>query len=152
MNWRLIGVLALVVGLGKGAVSLFGVKSAVVGWAILLGAGLTCAIVLVLKAPARYFLHGFWTGFFSQVIETLLAAVFAGTYMTNNPDFATLVSQFPMSVNPRALLVVLAPLAGGFNGLLLGVFTWVVSKILGPDKPAATPAPPAEPPTVPPSV
>ena len=150
MNWRLIWTLSIVVGLASGVVSLVGIQSAVLAWALLLGVGFACGIILVLKTPGRHFGHGFWTGFFSQVMETVLTAVFAGTFVANNPEFAQLLSQFPVPVNARAMLLVIAPFAGLFNGILFGLFTWIVSKILGPDKSAPAPVTPPEPPPPPP--
>jgi hypothetical protein len=150
MNWKLIWTISVIVGLGSGAISLVGIQSAVLAWAVLLSAGFACGIILVLKTPGRHFAHGFWTGFFSQVIETVLTAIFAGSFIANNPEFARMLSQFPVPVNARALLLGIAPFAGALNGLMFGIFTWIVSKILGPDKTAPAPVMPPEPPPPPP--
>jgi hypothetical protein len=141
MNWKLIGALSAGVGVVFGIISLFGVATPAIGWVITLTVSAGCAIVLVIKVPAQHFAHGFWTGFLAAVLKTLIAAVFADTYMRANPEFSQQLSQMPVSINPRILLLLAAPFAGLFSGLMLGVITWVVAKILGPDRPA--PAQPA---------
>jgi hypothetical protein len=146
MNWKFVWGLSVAFGVVTGILSLFVVGPPAVGVAVTLAVNIACAIVLVLKTPAKYFTHGFWTGFFASVIKALVLAVFADTYLRANPGVAQQFSQMPIAISPRVILVIAAPIAGIMGGLILGAITWVVSKILGPDKPAATPAPPPEPP------
>ena len=150
MNWKPVWTLSVVVGVAMGILSLFRIESMAIGWAITLGVSFVCAILLVLKAPGRYFLHGFWTGFLFTLIETFVAVIFPDAFMRANPDFAQQYSQLPVAIHPRVFLLLAAPFAGLFGGLILGVVTWIVSKILGPDRSAPSSAPPPSPP-VPPS-
>jgi hypothetical protein len=149
MNWKTVWTLSVVVGLVMGVLSLFRIESAAIGWAIMLGVSFVCAILLVLKTPGRYFLHGFWTGFLFTLIETFVAAVFPDTFMRANPDFAQEYSQLPVAMHPRVFLLLAAPFAALFGGVFLGIATWIVSKILGPERPAPSSAPPPPPPAPP---
>ena len=135
----------MVIGLVMGVLSLFRIDSAVINWVITLGVSFTCAILLVLRTPGRYFLHGFWTGFLFSLIETLVAAVFPQTFLNANPDFAAQYNQLPVPMHPRVFLLIAAPFAGLFGGLIIGVVTWIVGKILGPDKSSREQEPPPPP-------
>ena len=152
MNWKPVWTLAVVAGLATGILSLFRIESPAVGWAITLGANFACAIWLVLRAPGHYFLHGLWTGFFSTLIEVSVAVIFPGRFMQANPDFAQQYSQLPIAIHQRVFLLMAAPFAALLAGVFLGVITWLVSKILGPDKtqPAPTPTEPPPPENLPP--
>lgn len=147
LNWKLILALSAV-GLAGAAVTVWGGLGKGEVW-LSLAVTLALAMVIAARAPSRYFLHGFLVGAIGTVVEILAQLPFFSRVLDHNPDMRQMFADMPVGIPPEAVMLLAAPVAAAFNGLLTGFVAWLVAKFLGKSQPAAG-VPPASPPASPP--
>lgn len=129
MNWILIISLSLF-GVMVGMLSIFGVTEGKEYW--MLGIVLlVSSLVLGMKAPGKFFKHGFFTALISALLSSVLHYVFYDTYMANNASFAEQMSQVPDGFNMRIMMLVGGPFSGAISGVILGGLTILMARLLG---------------------
>ena len=115
--------------------------ASVLGWTrgiegfLWLGIGIGCAVVLALAAPRRPFLHGLLTGALAGGLSPILQTMLFPIYVRNNPELGAELASSPVS--PRLLFLASAPVIAALSGVVLGVLTWVLARILRRARPAA---------------
>jgi hypothetical protein len=85
MRWTLILALAPL-GTLVGVLSLFGLWRTWMEFVVWLVVGAAWVTVLHVRLDHRYFLHGFLTALIGGVSAVVVQALFATTYVANNPD------------------------------------------------------------------
>ena len=128
MDRRLIAMLS-VAGVVMGVASVLGWTQHREGvlWLVI---AIASAFVIAREAPRAFFLHGFWTGLFAGIASTLIQCALYSTYLANNPDSAAQIQTMPATWNPRVMLLIFAPLLGLANGVVIGLLSWVASRMI----------------------
>jgi len=133
MNWKIIFQLSLFgLIMAIGTVSLIPEKIEPAFWLVIF---VISAIVIVRACAGRYFLHGFLVSMVNSVWITAVHVICYKTYVTNHPDFAKSLPQL-LPTHPRTTMIIYGPLFGVAFGLILGLFSFVASKII--KKPAVS--------------
>jgi amino acid permease len=128
MNYRLIFQLSLY-GLAMAVATVFWIPSSSepVFWLLIF---IVCAYFIALKSNGRYFLTGFLVSIVNCVWITAAHIIFFQTYLTNHPQEAEMMSRMPFHDSPRLMMLLTGPLVGIISGLILGLFSFLGSKIL----------------------
>jgi hypothetical protein len=128
MNWKLIFTLSLF-GLAMAIATVFWIPSNIepIFWLLIF---LFCAYQVAKNVSDKYFLHGFLVSLVNCVWITTAHILFAETYLFNHPNEATMMQTMPMPDSPRLMMAMTGPIIGIISGLVLGVFSWIASKIV----------------------
>jgi hypothetical protein len=128
MNYRLIFQLSLY-GLAMAVATVFWIpsNSEPVFWLLIF---IVCAYFIALKSNGRYFLTGFMVSIVNCVWITAAHIIFVQTYLTNHPQEADMFTKMPIPDSPRLMMLLTGPLVGIISGLILGLFSFLGSKIL----------------------
>lgn len=128
MNWKLIFQLSLF-GLAMAAATVALIPSSVEPfcWLVIF---VICAYLIVKNASGKYFLHGFATSLVNSVWITTAQVLFYHSYMAHHPDMVTMPANMPMANHPRLMMVISGPFFGAGFGLVLGLFSWIASKVI----------------------
>src|SRR5687768_10396172 len=107
MNWKLIFQLSLF-GLAMGIATVFWIPSGVepLFWLVIF---LFCAWVIGLRCSDKYFLHGFTVSLVNSIWITSAHMIFSSTYLANHPQEAEMMKNFPLSDNPRLMMLMTGP-------------------------------------------
>jgi hypothetical protein len=127
IQWRLILFLSLF-GVAMGAFSVMGFTGGAEPflWPII---AIFCAIVIGTKTN-RTFANGLFTGLLVGGIAPLIQAVFFHTYISNNAAAAAQLKQLPPGLSPRLIFFIQVPLIGLISGMVLGLLSWIVGKVV----------------------
>ena len=124
MNWRLIFALSLF-GLAMAVASLFGLGLfEFVLWPAIF---IIYAWIIAIRAPGKYFLHGFLVSIVNSIWITTIHLAFFSMYGKNNPQ---MVQGTPPGMSPQVIMIVAGPLVGVVLGLIAGLFAFIASKIV----------------------
>lgn len=138
MNFKLILILSLF-GLAMAIATVSLIPSAIepLFWLVIF---IVCAIAIAKKAPGKYFLHGFLVSIVNSVWITAAHCLMFYTYITTHPEFLLATGGLPPALagHPRRVMVPIGIISGIFFGLILGLFSWIASKIF--KRGAAAPA------------
>jgi hypothetical protein len=128
MNIKLILALSLF-GLAMGIATVFVIPSKIepVFWLIIF---LVSAWLIAKRAPGKYFLHGFLVSLVNCVWITGAHILLAGPYLQRHADEAAMLAKMPMPDSPRLMMAMTGPVIGIISGLVLGLFSFVASKIV----------------------
>jgi hypothetical protein len=110
MNWNLIFRLSLF-GLAMAIGTVFVIPGKV-ELAVWLPIFLICAYVIALRAPGKYFLHGFCVSLANCVWITGTHMLFSGPYLARHAEEAAMLAKMPMPDHPR-LMMPSAPTGAG---------------------------------------
>lgn len=91
---------------------------------------ITCAYIIAKKCNSHYFLNGFMVSLMNAVWVTSAHVLLYNDYMANHLDEAALMSEMPMPTHPRLMMLITGPIIGIISGLVLGMFSFVASKVL----------------------
>jgi uncharacterized membrane protein len=94
------------------------------------------AYFIAKNAPGRYFLHGFLTSLVNSVWVTGIHILFFNTYFQSHSEQFAAMSSTPLSEHPRVMMLVVGPIIGIVSGLVLGLFSFIISKMM--KKPVTT--------------
>jgi hypothetical protein len=126
MNILLVLACAAVGGLTGLGVTMGWIPYGTETW-VNVAAGLILALMLGLLAPGKFFLHGFLVGFLYEIAECAVILIAFDRYVASNPQVLEAFDKLPMS--PKKFIVILAPIIGIVYGLILGLLTWLASKV-----------------------
>jgi hypothetical protein len=128
MNWKLIFTLSLF-GLAMAIATVFWIPSNIepIFWLLIF---LFCAYQVAKNASDKYFLYGFLISLVNCVWITSVHILFAETYLFNHPNEAAMMQTMPMPDSPRLMMAMTGPVVGIISGLVLGLFSWIASKIV----------------------
>ncbi len=130
MNWKLIFSLSLF-GLAMALATITLVPSSVepLFWVAIL---VFCAYVIGKKANGKSFLHGFYVGLVNCIWVTSAHIIFSSTYLQHHAQEAAQYNKMnaQMGWGPTAAMLVFGPLIGIASGLVIGLFSWIASKLL----------------------
>jgi len=131
VNWKWIGILALVSAVTT-LITIFGlVPEGVVQYVISFAISIAFAFVLARNTASKFFLNGLVLGVVAGVAATLVQMMFFNTMLENNPEMAKRFEQMPANMNPVAAMAMFAPIGIAFSALIMGLFTWVIAMLLG---------------------
>ncbi len=123
MNWKLIFQLSIFgLIMAFATISLIPEKYEPAFWLVIF---VFCAYVIAKAAPGKFFLHGFLVSMVNCVWITGAHGFFYSTYTSNHPDMAAMYT----GTHPRMMMLVFGPLFGAAFGIILGLFSFVASKI-----------------------
>jgi hypothetical protein len=130
MNWKIIfqlSVFGLIMAFGT--ISLIPEKIEPAFWLVIF---IFCAVVIAKVCPGKYFLHGFLVSMVNCVWITAVHIAFRQTYVANHPQMASMGTSMPQSiaVHPRLVMAIMGPVFGALFGIILGLFSFVASKIV----------------------
>jgi hypothetical protein len=128
MDWKLIISLSMF-GLAMGIATVFVIPSNIepAFWVCIF---LICAALIAKRAPGKYFLHGLSVSLVNSVWITAAHVLLFDSYVAHHAREAAMASKFPMP--PRVAMLLTGPLIGLASGLVLGLFSFVASKLVKP--------------------
>jgi len=92
---------------------------------------IVCAIVIAKKCSGKYFLNGFMVSIFNCVWITTVHLLLYSTYIANHHDMHEMLTlNNPFAGHPRLFMAVSGPVIGIISGLVLGLFSFIASKII----------------------
>ncbi len=128
MNWKIIfqlSVFGLIMAFGT--ISLIPEQFEFVFWLVIFA---FCGYVIARASRRRFFLHGFCISLVNSIWLTLVHILFYTSYAAHHPQVIKAVEALPMANHPRLLMVLMAPIYGCIFGLILGLFSFIASKIV----------------------
>lgn len=128
MNWKLIFQLSLF-GLAMGIATVYFIpsKAEPLCWLFIF---ILCAYFIAKHCPEKYFLNGLCVSLLNSVWIMAAHVLLYDTYIQNHAEEAEMMSQMPLSVSPKLMMLVMGPVVGLVSGLVLGLFAVIASKIV----------------------
>ena len=116
-------------GLAMGIATVFVIPSNIepVFWLVIF---VICAYVIAKRCTAKHFLHGFLVSLANCVWITGSHILFADSYLARHPQEAAMMANMPMPDSPRLMMLMTGPIVGIVSGLVLGLFSFVASKLV----------------------
>ena len=127
MNWKLIFALSLF-GLAMALLTIAWIPTSAEPF-FWIAIFVLCGYHLAKRAPGKLFLHGFLTSMINSVWITGAHVAAFATYMTHHPEMAVM-NAGPLAHHPRVLMLFVGPCIGAASGLVLGLITWILGRIL----------------------
>jgi hypothetical protein len=130
MNWKIIFQLSIFgLIMAFATVSLIPEKIEPAFWLVIF---VFCAWVIAKACPGKYFLHGFLVSMVNCIWITGVHIAFRETYELKHPDMAAMGSNMPaaLAVHPLLAMAIMGPFFGALFGIILGLFSFVASKIV----------------------
>jgi hypothetical protein len=131
MNWKLIFLLSLF-GLAM-AISTIWIPTHIEPF-FWLAIFIICAYLIARNCSGKFFLHGLLVSLANSIWITVIHVLLFKTYIMNHPKEDAMMQSLPtpMSIHPRALMLLTGPLVGLISGLVLGLFAYIASRIWKP--------------------
>ena len=131
MNWKLIFQLsAFGLIMACATVSLIPEKVEPAFWLVIF---IFCAYVIAKVCTGKFFLQGFLVSLVNCIWITGAHMIFYSTYITNHPNVAQMAADHPfLPAHPRLAMLITGPVFGIASGLVLGLFSFIASKIVKP--------------------
>lgn len=130
MNWKLIFGLSLF-GLAMAFATVYWIPMSTERfmWPVIM---LICAYLVAKNATGKYFLHGFLVCLVNCVWITGAHITLADTYLAIHADEAAQYVELnrKAGLNITQAMLIMGPVIGIFSGLVLGLFSFIASKIL----------------------
>lgn len=126
MNWKIIFQLSsfgFIMAIAT--VSLIPIKIEPVFWLTIF---VFCSIVIAKVCNEKYFLHGFLVAMVNCFWIVLFHVLFAKTYTHHHLQIEGHIPP-PLGQHPRLGMVIFGPVFGALSGLVLGLFSFIASKI-----------------------
>jgi hypothetical protein len=135
MNWKLIFQLSVFgLAMAFATISLIPSKIEPAFW---LAIFLICAYVIAKNCSSQFFLHGFLVSIVNCIWITGAHVFFYNSYITNHPEAASMSAQMPLHNHPRLLMLLMGPIFGAAFGIVLGLFSFLASKLIRRSNPAS---------------
>lgn len=127
MNWKLIFLLSLF-GLAMGLLTVSVIPSSVEPfcWLIIL---LISAVSIARNCHSRFFLHGFMLGIVNCVWITAIQLIMYHAYVAHHPGIEVSFAKTPFATHPRIMMGIMDVCIGVGSGLILGLFSFIASKM-----------------------
>jgi hypothetical protein len=128
INKRLVFQLSLF-GLAMAFATVYFIPSRIepVFW---LGIFIICAYFIAKKCRGRYFLQGLYVSLLNAVWIISAHILLFKTYIQNHPEEASMLRKMPLPDSPRLMMLMTGLFIGFISGLILGLFSFVASKIV----------------------
>jgi hypothetical protein len=128
MNWRLVFMLSLF-GLVMSVATVFVIRANIepVFWLVIF---VYCAYMIARGGTGRFFLHGFMVSIFNCVWITAGHIIFLNSYLSTHPNEAAMMQNMPMPDSPALMMLMVGPVVGIISGIVLGLFSFIASKIV----------------------
>ena len=130
MNWKIIFQLSLFgLIMAVATVSLIPEDIEPAFWLVIF---VFSAWVIAKVCPGKYFLHGFLTAILNCVWITAVHLIFRDAYLSHHPHVVSMNRDLPRHIarHRRLVMVITAPFFGLTFGIILGLFSFVASKIV----------------------
>ena len=129
MNWKLVFQLSMF-GLAMGIATVFVISSTIepLFW---LAIFVICAYIIAKQAAGRYFLHGLFVSLVNSFWITSAHVLLFQQYIDRHPQEAAMMASMPLPTYPRLMMLITGPVIGLVSGVVLGLFAFVASKIVG---------------------
>ena len=128
MNWKLIFQLSLFgLAMAIGTVYFITSKTEPLWWLVIF---IYCAYVIAKQGHEKYFLHGFLVSVINSLWIIIVHIALFDTFVTNHPDEFAMMNKMPFAEQPKIIMVVIGLSVGAITGLLLGLFSFIASKIV----------------------
>jgi hypothetical protein len=125
MNWKLVFLLSLIaIPMAFGTVYFIPPMLEPVLWLIIF---FFCAFMVAKFCSRKFFWNGFMISVFNCIWITLIQYAFFDAYYAHHPELAKMNDATPQMM--RMGLLFIGPLVGIFSGTILGLFSWLASKI-----------------------
>lgn len=111
-----------------GLVSVLGLRGipAALSWTAL---AVFCAGKIGRSVPEQAFVTGLLTGLLGILAATLVQVVLVSVYLENQPELAAELSGLPTTLSAPTLIAISGPFLGAVGGLVLGLLSWIASRI-----------------------
>jgi hypothetical protein len=131
MNWRIIFQLSIFgLIMAFGTVSRIPEKFEPAFWLVIF---VFAAYVIAKMCREKYFLNGFMVSIINCIWITSVHIIFYSSYIAHHPDMAKMSHDHPLlPTHPRLEMLIVGPLFGIGFGLILGLFSFIASKIVTP--------------------
>lgn len=126
MNWKLVFLLSLF-GMAMAIATVFWIPINI-EWLFWLIIFLICAYIIAKNAPGKYFLHGFMVSVFNCLWITAAHYLLFDKYMAAHPGMIDDNAKMPL--DPKIMMLIIGPVVGIASGLVLGLFSFVASKLV----------------------
>jgi hypothetical protein len=128
MNWKLIFTLSLF-GLAMAIATVFWIPSNIepIFWLLIF---IFCGYQVAKGVSDKFFVHGFLISLVNCLWITSTHIIFAETYLFNHPNEAAMMQTMPIPDSPRLMMAMTGPVVGIISGLVLGLFSWIASKLV----------------------
>ncbi|MDR6940984.1 hypothetical protein [Mucilaginibacter pocheonensis] len=132
MNWNLILKLSLF-GLAMGIATAFFIPSNVEGvlWPIIF---IICAFIIAKNCTGMYFANGFCLSLLNCVWIIAAHLIFFNSYMESHAKEAGMYNNNPYHISPQIAMVIIGFIIGILSGLVQGLFAFIASKIVAPNR------------------
>jgi hypothetical protein len=130
IDGKLVAMLSMF-GLAMGIATVFVIPSNVEPFCWL-AIFLVCAFLIARRQPSRAFVHGLLTSLLNSVWITGAHLIFFDSYVAHHAGEAAMMANSPMP--PKLMMLLTGPVVGLVSGLVLGLFSFVASKIVSPAK------------------
>lgn len=130
MNWKIIFQLSLFgLIMALGTIALIPQNIEPIFWLVIF---VFCAFVIAKVCSDKYFLNGFLVSLINCVWITAAHIFFYNAYISHHPAMANMGQDIssPLAVHPRLLTLIVGPVFGILSGIILGLFSFVASKIV----------------------
>jgi hypothetical protein len=130
MNWKIIFQLSIFgLIMAFATVSLIPENIEPVFWVLIF---VFCAWVIAKVCPGSYFLHGFLVSMVNCIWITAVHIAFRATFVAHHPNMASMGSNMPPALtnHPRLTMALMGPIFGAMFGIVLGLFSFIASKIV----------------------
>ena len=126
LNWKLIIQLSAF-GLAMAIGTVWWISSSIepLLW---LAIFILCAYIVAIKCQSQHFLHGFLISMVNCIWVTSAHVLFFASYAANHRAELKMTPFLPE--HPRLVMVLMGPVIGAFFGVILGLFCFVVSKMV----------------------
>ena len=93
-----------------------------------------CAYLIARYATGKYFLHGLLVSIVNSIWISATHAAFFYAYIASHPEYLKMTESAPAMIaeHPRRMMLVTGPIIGVISGLILGLFSWIASKLVKP--------------------
>jgi hypothetical protein len=130
MNWKLIFGLSLF-GLAMAFATVFWIQSNIEPffWVVI---AIVCGYFIAMRAPGRYFLHGFLVSLVNCAWITgthiMLSATYLARHAKEADQYAQMNKQAGLTVTQ--VMLIFGPIIGIISGVLFGLFAVIASKVV----------------------
>jgi hypothetical protein len=128
MSWKLIFGLSLF-GLAMAFATVYVVPTSLEPW-IWLVIFIVCAFIIAKRAPKRYFLHGLLVSLVNSLWITAAHYLLYDAYAAGHAQEIAMSARMGQMGSPRMMMLVTGPIIGLASGVVLGFFSWVMSKFV----------------------
>ena len=125
IDWKVVFSLSLF-GLAMGVATVFFIPSKIepLFW---LAIFVACAVIIARRCKGSYFLNGLFVSLVNSVWITTAHVALFDAYAASHAQEVAMATRMG---SPRLMMVMTGPVVGLVFGLILGLFSWIASKLM----------------------